>query len=95
MPAETDASAALDLIAQDAFKPGPNWSAAHEIVQKHEGEPLFDAIHALLHRIEGDASNAAYWDRRAGTDFGKHGPEDELAALRDFANRESLNPWAS
>ncbi|MEL7149702.1 MAG: hypothetical protein AAGK71_03155 [Pseudomonadota bacterium] len=89
MPAETEANAALDLIAQDAFKPGPNWSAAHEIVQGHEGEPVFDAIHALLHRIEGDAANGAYWDRRAGTDFGKYGPEDELAALRAFAAQQA------
>ncbi|MEM7753365.1 MAG: hypothetical protein AAF230_08125 [Pseudomonadota bacterium] len=87
MPAETEANAALDLIAEDAFKAGPKWQAAHQITQRHEGEPLFDAIHAFLHRIEGDTSNAAYWDRRAGTDFGKYGPEDELSALRDFVRR--------
>ncbi len=87
MPAETDATQALDLIEKDAFSPGAHWEAAHEIVQAREGEPVFDAIHAMLHRIEGDTGNAAYWDRRAGTDFGKHGPEDELAALRDFVSR--------
>ena len=42
------------------------WSNAHDIVQEHEGEPLYDWLHALLHRQEGDASNAAYWYRRAG-----------------------------
>lgn len=95
MPAETDAGQALELIAKDAGKPGPNWAKAHEIVQAREGEPLFDAIHALLHRIEGDAANAAYWDRRAGTDFGKYGTEDELSALRDFAARQGTIPSAT
>lgn len=42
------------------------WSNAHDIAQEHEGEPLHDWLHALLHRQEGDASNAAYWYQRAG-----------------------------
>jgi hypothetical protein len=87
MPAETDATKALDLIERDGFRPGPNWSAAHEIVQAREGERAFDAIHALLHRIEGDEANAAYWDRRAGTEFGGKGPTQEVAQLRAFLSR--------
>jgi hypothetical protein len=43
-----------------------DWDAAHEIAQAHEGKPLADWLHAVLHRIEGDASNAAYWYARAG-----------------------------
>ncbi|QNH63046.1 hypothetical protein [Hymenobacter sediminicola] len=42
------------------------WETAHDIAQQHEGDPLFDWLHALLHRQEGDTSNAAYWYRRAG-----------------------------
>ncbi len=84
MPAETDATAALDLIERDGFRTGLGWAKAHVITQAHEGTPLFDAIHAFLHRIEGDLPNAAYWDRRAGTDFGRNGPEFELTALRYF-----------
>ena len=42
------------------------WSTAHDIAQAHEGNPLFDWLHALLHRQEGDMGNAAYWYRRAG-----------------------------
>ena len=42
------------------------WDAAHEIAQAHEGEPLADWLHAVLHKIEGDAGNARYWYRRAG-----------------------------
>jgi hypothetical protein len=41
------------------------WEAAHAIVQADGGT---DAawVHAWLHRVEGDAPNAAYWYRRAG-----------------------------
>ncbi len=85
MPAETEAAKALSLIRDSGFKTGDKWHAAHEIAQDHEGERLFDAIHALLHRIEGDTFNAGYWDRRAGTDFGQGGFEAELAQLENLA----------
>jgi len=42
------------------------WDEAHAIAQAHEGEPLFDWLHAVLHKLEGDAGNARYWYRRAG-----------------------------
>jgi len=42
-----------------------DWTAAHEEAQ--EGEDRDSAwVHALLHREEGDQSNAEYWYRRAG-----------------------------
>ncbi len=85
MPAETDADAALAALRKSGFKVNAAWHDAHRIAQAHEGEKLFDAIHAALHRIEGDPGNAAYWDRRAGTDLGKNGPAAELAALEDLA----------
>jgi hypothetical protein len=42
-----------------------DWDQAHKIVQD---EPTADAawVHAYLHRVEGDLSNAGYWYRRAG-----------------------------
>lgn len=80
-PHRPDLAAALDLIRRSGFATGPEWEAAHKIAQAHEGETAFDAVHALLHRIEGDAANAAYWDRRAGTGFGGEGFEAELARL--------------
>jgi hypothetical protein len=43
-----------------------DWAAAHELVQAGEGQPDCDWVHAHLHRVEGDAGNAAYWYRRAG-----------------------------
>ena len=42
-----------------------DWDAAHKIVMN---EDTADAawVHAYLHRVEGDLSNAGYWYRRAG-----------------------------
>ncbi len=42
------------------------WDRAHACVQQDEGDPACDWVHAHLHRVEGDAENAAYWYRRAG-----------------------------
>jgi hypothetical protein len=41
------------------------WDQAHKLVQD---ESTADAawVHAYLHRIEGDLSNASYWYRQAG-----------------------------
>ena len=88
MPAETDACRALDLIEASGFRMTEDVKRAHEIAQAREGEALFDAIHALVHRIEGDPGNAAYWDRRAGTDFGGAGFAAELTALKSMASGE-------
>lgn len=42
-----------------------DWDTAHKRAQEQD-----DAngawVHAYLHRVEGDLSNAAYWYRRAG-----------------------------
>ena len=45
-----------------------DWEKAHGVAQDVESA---DAawVHAYLHRKEGDASNAAYWYRRAGRPF--------------------------
>jgi hypothetical protein len=45
---------------------GGDWQAAHLIAQDHEGERLANWIHAVVHRMEGDEGNAAYWYRRCG-----------------------------
>ena len=42
-----------------------DWQAAHRLVQDDGGNSAA-WVHAYLHRKEGDASNAAYWYRRAG-----------------------------
>lgn len=83
----SDLERALSLLQASDFSLGPNWDMAHEIAQKHEGEREFDAIHALLHRIEGDNANASYWDHRAGTDFGGGSRSEELASIRAMIAR--------
>jgi hypothetical protein len=42
-----------------------DWDAAHDIAQSREGTLAYDALHAYLHRVEGDDWNAGYWYRRA------------------------------
>ena len=42
-----------------------DWGKAHEAAQKDDG-PQGCAVHAYLHRVEGDLSNAGYWYKRAG-----------------------------
>ncbi len=41
-----------------------DWEKAHKIAQD-EPNPLGAWVHAYLHRVEGDESNAGYWYRRA------------------------------
>ena len=58
------------------------WDDAHGIAQAHEGQPLADWLHAVLHKIEGDAGNARYWYRRAGRmDHVGDDPTAELAEI--------------
>ena len=42
-----------------------DWETAHNIAQSISSE-LGSWIHAYLHRVEGDLSNAGYWYKRAG-----------------------------
>lgn len=59
------------------------WETAHGIVQAYEGRPDCDWVHAHLHRIEGDAGNAAYWYRRAGRPACREPIAQECAAMID------------
>jgi len=68
---------AIDLAAAGA------WDDAHGIVQQDEADPTAAWIHAVLHKIEGDAGNARYWYRRAGRmGHVDDDPPSELAAIR-------------
>jgi len=42
-----------------------DWGKAHACAQD-EKTPTGSAVHAYLHRVEGDLSNAGYWYNRAG-----------------------------
>lgn len=85
----SDLKQALDLIEKGGCKMGPEWDRAHNIAQAHEGKPGFDRLHALIHRIEGDTSNAAYWYRRAGIKPFSGSFENELTAFRNDLKSET------
>ena len=68
---------AVDLAIADY------WDGAHKIVQDDEGDSTSCWIHAVLHKIEGDAGNARYWYARAGQAFEAYAdPKAELAAIK-------------
>ena len=73
---------ALELLKAGDFLAGSQMEEAHEICQSHEGEPEFDWVHALVHRIEGDDWNADYWYRRAGQLRHPGTIEEEWEAIR-------------
>lgn len=41
-----------------------DWERAHTLAQE-DASPNASWVHAFLHRVEGDESNAAYWYARA------------------------------
>ena len=43
-----------------------DWDEAHHLAQAQK-DAVGAWVHAYLHRVEGDLSNAGYWYRRAGT----------------------------
>lgn len=60
-----------------------HWDEAHVITQAHEGDPTADWLHAVLHKIEGDAENSHYWYRRVSHAYEDYDdPKAELAAVR-------------
>jgi hypothetical protein len=60
-----------------------DWEGAHGIVQRDEVDPLSCWIHAVLHRQEGDLSNARYWYPRSGRELREDiAPRAELAEIR-------------
>jgi len=57
-----------------------DWARAHGLVDELEtGEGM--AVHAYLHRKEGEAWNADYWYKRAGRQYHRAKLEDEWMAL--------------
>ena len=72
----------LGLALQALWWAGkPDWERAHGTAQQDEGNPACDWVHAYLHRIEGDESNARYWYRRARQPWPSEAPAREWAAI--------------
>ena len=57
---------ALWWLKKGGLAMGPEWKKAHVLCQTGEGEHTYDLVHGLVHWIEGDKTNAAYWYRRVG-----------------------------
>jgi len=53
-----------------------DWDSAHRIAQE-EFTPEGSWVHAYLHRVEGDLSNAAYWYHNAGRNKPDRSLEEE------------------
>ena len=56
------------------------WARAHELVDELETLDGM-AVHAYLHRKEGQGWNAEYWYRRAGRKYHRPDLDDEWQAL--------------
>ena len=57
-----------------------DWARAHSLVDILE-TPEAMAVHAYLHRKEGEQWNADYWYRRAGRDYHRSSLTEEWSAL--------------
>lgn len=58
--------AGLDLALRTLWwEAKGDWKQAHECAQADK-TPIGASVHAYLHRVEGDLSNAGYWYNRAG-----------------------------
>ncbi len=68
---------ALWWLKKGGLQTSEAWHRAHEICQTAEGNAPYDLVHALVHLIEGDRHNAAYWYRRSGTPQVSTDPEEE------------------
>lgn len=76
-----DLDKALDALSAEGCKMGSGWEIAHEVAQANEGVAIFEQLHALCHRIEGDIANAHYWYRRAGVEMPSGDFDEELKNL--------------
>ena len=56
------------------------WDAAHALAQADKGA-AGAWVHAYLHRVEGNLSNAGYWYRRAGRPAAEGALREEWRAI--------------
>jgi len=71
---EIAALTAPDLVKAGLYLLNDDLATSHTLAQVHEGEPLADYWHAIIHRREGDYGNSRYW-------FGRAGQEPVLAQI--------------
>jgi hypothetical protein len=64
-----------------------DWDGSHQIAQDYS-DPMANWIHAVLHKIEGDAWNSCYWYART---HGKQYEDFEDANAELHSIQNSLN----
>jgi hypothetical protein len=65
-----------------------DWDRAHACAQEGEGDRGCDLVHAHLHRVQGDLSNARYWYRRAGAPVSTEPfPQERQSILSQLLSR--------
>ena len=65
-----------------------DWQRSHRTVQQYEDDPLACWLHAVLHKIEGDASNSRYWYSRTSHSYDEFSDVAlELAAIKSEVER--------
>ncbi len=90
--ADSDTIRADLMTALDHALAG-RWDAAHAIVQRHEESAIANWLHAVLHKIEGDAGNARYWYAKTHMDYERFAdPKVELRAIYHELTHESDHP---
>lgn len=74
-----DPQKALDLAANH------EWDEAHHYVQSFSDDHAC-LVHAYLHRVEGDLSNANYWYQRANSSMPDNSLDEELQRLNSLVD---------
>lgn len=64
---EIEAATANDAVKTGLHLLNDDLATSHALAQRHEGEPLADYWHAIIHRREGDYGNSCYWFGRVGS----------------------------
>lgn len=67
LTAEIEASDAPAVVKAGLHLLNDDLATSHALAQRHEGEPLADYWHAIIHRREGDYGNSRYWFGRVGS----------------------------
>ncbi len=67
-----------------------DWDRAHTAAQGQEDQSSA-WVHAYLHRVEGDLSNAGYWYRRAGRPVTTGSLEDEWTEVATALLRQETD----
>lgn len=63
---EIEAADVPDLVKVGLHLLNDDLATSHKLSQAHEGDPLADYWHAIIHRREGDYGNSRYWFGRVG-----------------------------